>query len=240
MDDVNYTPRLKAALNGTAKLAPPSSTRPPQQPFTVDLLNAILACLDSTIPIDAAFKGCMTSTYWGVAWVSSLPKPTHLLTPHGMSNALTLYKQDCNGLDVTAFGIPRTKTSPHGEEVFWAEQPLCRDACPGAALRNHLIVNPLRPNAPLFAYCTPNGYLPPTCTVFNRRLEVITDLLHIENLKLHGLCVGRTLKHMLQGVPFDVVKTLGHWSLDTFHLYLCKHAIIIAPYLQNSPQLAFT
>ena len=42
-------------------------------------------------------------------------------------------------------------------------------------------------------------------------------------------------------VPFDVVKMMGRWSSDTFTLYLHKHMVIMAPYLQGSPVLeAFT
>ena len=47
--------------------------------------------------------------------------------------------------------------------------------------------------------------------------------------------IGATLEYLLRGVPFDVVKSIGRWSGDSFKLYLRKHAVILAPYLQNAP-----
>ena len=42
-------------------------------------------------------------------------------------------------------------------------------------------------------------------------------------------------------ILFDIVKSMGQWSSDAFTLYLRKHAVIMAPYLQGSPILeAFT
>ncbi|KAG2344675.1 hypothetical protein BDR05DRAFT_975427 [Suillus weaverae] len=41
----------------------------------------------------------------------------------------------------------------------------------------------------------------------------------------------------LTNVPFDVMKTMGHWASDAFQLYLCNHAQILALYLQATPAL---
>ncbi|KAF8152462.1 hypothetical protein B0H34DRAFT_663926 [Crassisporium funariophilum] len=40
------------------------------------------------------------------------------------------------------------------------------------------------------------------------------------------------LKYLLWGVPFNIVKAMGCWQSDTFTLYLQKHALILAPYIQ--------
>jgi hypothetical protein len=42
---------------------------------------------------------------------------------------------------------------------------------------------------------------------------------------------------LLDGVPFEVVKTKGRWSSDTFQVYLRKHELILAPYIQALPEL---
>ncbi|KAG1829990.1 hypothetical protein EV424DRAFT_1378728 [Suillus variegatus] len=57
------------------------------------------------------------------------------------------------------------------------------------------------------------------------------------NLKGHGLRIGGTLEYLLRGVPFDVVKSMGRWSSEAFTVYLRKHALILAPYLQESSAL---
>lgn len=49
---------------------------------------------------------------------------------------------------------------------------------------------------------------------------MIALLLGEESLKGYGIQIGGTLEFLLGGVPFDVMKPLGHWSSDTFTLYL--------------------
>ncbi|KAF8466463.1 hypothetical protein DFH94DRAFT_639373, partial [Russula ochroleuca] len=51
----------------------------------------------------------------------------------------------------------------------------------------------------------------------------------------HGIRIGSTLEYLLRGMPFDVMKAKGRWAGDSFLLYLRKHAIIIAPYIQAVP-----
>ena len=36
-------------------------------------------------------------------------------------------------------------------------------------------------------------------------------------------------------MPFDVMKAKGRWARDSFLLYLQKHAMIVAPYIQATP-----
>ncbi|KAG2057448.1 hypothetical protein BDR06DRAFT_179454 [Suillus hirtellus] len=58
-----------------------------------------------------------------------------------------------------------------------------------------------------------------------------------DSLKGHGIRIGGTLEYLLRGVPFETVKTMGRWNSDSFLLYLRKHAVILAPYLQDHPVL---
>ena len=69
-------------------------------------------------------------------------------------------------------------------------------------------------------------------------LERVGSTVRVASLKLlqgHGIRIGSTLKYLLCGVPFDIMKTKRHWAGDSFQLYLRKHAIIIAPYIQAMP-----
>jgi hypothetical protein len=73
------------------------------------------------------------------------------------------------------------------------------------------------------------------------QINTIATSLGIESLKGHGVRIGDTLEYLLQGVPFDVTKSIGQWTSDAFVLYLCKHAVIMASYMQAGPILeAFT
>ncbi|KAG2066444.1 hypothetical protein BDR04DRAFT_1030084, partial [Suillus decipiens] len=53
-------------------------------------------------------------------------------------------------------------------------------------------------------------------------------------LKGHSIRIGGTLEYLLRGIPFDV-KSMGRWSSEAFTLYLPNHAIIMTPYLQDTP-----
>jgi hypothetical protein len=74
----------------------------------------------------------------------------------------------------------------------------------------------------------------------NKFLERVAGAAHaagLDPLQGHGIRIGSTLEYLLQGVPFDVMKAKGCWASDSFLLYLQKHAVIIAPYIQASPTL---
>ena len=117
--------------------------------------------------------------------------------------------------------------------MCWARQegPLGLDT----ALACHLEVNGPLPNGHLFAYCHKNGYRPLTKTKFLAELAKAACTAGLEPLQGHGIRIGSTLKYLLRGVPFDVMKVKGRWSSDAFILYLRKHAQILAPFIQAVP-----
>jgi hypothetical protein len=53
----------------------------------------------------------------------------------------------------------------------------------------------------------------------------------------HSIHISATLEYLLRGVPFEAMKSIGRWSSDSFSRYLCKHAQILAPYIQAHPDL---
>ena len=119
--------------------------------------------------------------------------------------------------------------------MFWSRQDGVTD--PKAALDNHLRINDPPAEGPLFAFRHSRGLRPLTKKVFLKRINAIAVLLGEQSFKGHGIRIGATLEFLLRGVPFDVMKSLGRWSSDSFTLYLCQHAAIIAPYIQDHPIL---
>ena len=156
--------------------------------------------------------------------------PMWHVKPSNMSN-----RTDQNDLEVTVFHLPKTKYAPEVEEVFW----LCQDGVmdPKAALNNHLLTNNPPPNGLLFAYKHAKGLRPLTKKVFLDQINSIVPSLGEDSLKGHGIWIRGTLEFLLRGMPFDVMKLLGHWTSEVFMLYLCQHATIIVPYIQNHPVL---
>ena len=121
--------------------------------------------------------------------------------------------------------------------MFWARQDGPTD--PDAAMANHLVVNNPPEGHHLFSYkqqkgnkTTPSTWQPLTKTKFLERVKKAAIAANLNPLQGHGIRIGSTLEYLLRGVPFDIMKSKGRWASDAFLLYLQKHAVIMAPYIQ--------
>ena len=232
---------MKAALDRASILAPPASRKPKRSPMTVSIISSLATKFNLTKPLDAAVFTCLTTTFYSAAHLGefTLPSLKSFIPEQHVKPSDVHHNQDRHGLQVTVFRLPRTKSSIAGEEVFWAVQPGVSD--PQAAFSNHLAVNNPPPDLPLFFWRHPNGLCALTRNEFLKRINLAASELGIDSLKGHGIRIGTTLEYLLRGVPFDVVKSIGRWSSEAFLLYLCQHAVIIAPYIQGTPIMdAFT
>ena len=71
-----------------------------------------------------------------------------------------------------------------------------------------------------------------------KHIEAIIKVhLDLPDLKGHSLRIRGTLFYLLKGVPFNVAKTLGHWSSESFNTYLRHHALVLTPFLQHWPEV---
>ncbi|KAG2051733.1 hypothetical protein BDR06DRAFT_983477 [Suillus hirtellus] len=203
--------QLKAALDGAITLASRSSKQAKCAPFTAKHILDIQSHLDSSLPLDVAVLTCMTSTFYSLSHLREFTVRTITGfdgSQHVKRSDMTMDTEDCND-----------HTNPK------------------MALINHFAVNDPAPNEHLFAWHHPNGMRPLTCTTFLKRMGEIIRQNNMPNLKGHGLRIGGTLEYLLRGIPFDVIKSMGRWSSDAFTGYLHQHAMIMAPYLQESPAL---
>ncbi|KIJ13873.1 hypothetical protein PAXINDRAFT_13198 [Paxillus involutus ATCC 200175] len=82
-----------------------------------------------------------------------------------------------------------------------------------------------------------SGLRPLSRTEVTKRIANIAATHNMPNLKGHSLRIGGTLHYLLRGTPFDVVKSMGRWAGDSFTLYLRQHAVILAPYLTDRPDI---
>lgn len=224
-------------LEGARHFAPARSTCPKRAPFTTDLLLAIRSSLDLSLPLHAAVFACLTTSFFTIArtgefTVSSLKS----FNPEVNVKVADLrFDVDRHGFKVAVFHLPRTKTSATGEDVYWAAQSGPID--PEAALQHHFAVNHPSPSDALFSWCHRTGLRVLTWSAFLKCLQQASDQLGRGDLKGHGIRIGGTLEYLLRGVPFDTVKVMGRWNSDAFVRYLRKHAVILAPYLQDHPVL---
>ena len=106
---------------------------------------------------------------------------------------------------------------------------------PTEALAQHLWVNQPTSMAHLFAYKAANTRHTLTKAKFLDRVGDAARTAGLEPLQGHGIRIGSTVKYLLQGVPFDVMKVKGRCAGDSFQLYLRKHTVVITPYIQAAP-----
>lgn len=134
------------------------------------------------------------------------------------------------------FHLPRTKTSStEGEDVSFAKQNGPSD--PENAFLHHLEINNPPPGTALFTYHHKNGHHSLMKQKFISRVATAAKATGMDPLQGHGIRIGSTLEYLLRNIPFEVVKTKGHWASDAFQSYLRKHAQILAPFMQATPAL---
>lgn len=230
----------KATLEGATRLAPISSKRPCRAPFTTNILSFLHNVLAKDDPCDAAILACITVSFFCLARLGEFTVPSIKTFDPKRHITRADYKLSHNheGLPVMVFRIPSTKCSPKGETIQCAPQP-DPNLDPRRALENHLQLNPAPESAHLFSWRHPTaGLRPLSRTEVTKKIAAIAKLYPATpNLKGHSLRIGSTLFYLLNNVPFDVVKTMGRWSGESFTLYLRHHALVLAPFLQSEPEL---
>lgn len=228
---------IDALMTGSARTAPTTSRRKKRRPYTPQYISTLREKFNLNDPVDAAAFACLTTTFYTAARLGefTVPRlggfnPLIHVKPSDVSD-----QQDLQGNKVKSFHIPRTKTTPAGEDIHWAKQHGSTD--PEAAFANHLAVNQPPPNGALFAYKWKNTHRPLTKTKLLTRIAEASKAAGLDPLQGHGIRIGATLEYLLRGHSFEVVKQIGRWSSEAFTGYLTKHAQILAPYLQAAPEV---
>jgi hypothetical protein len=188
--------------------------------------------------LHAAVLACLTTTFYAAARAGefTVPKLSAFSPQLHVTLANVRVETDRNGLKSTVFHLPSTKASPvHGEDVSWSPQTGLTD--PEAALEHHIQTNQPPQHGPLFAYHFRGNHRPLTKTKLIEVLAKAAREAGFDPRQGHGIRIGATLEYLLRGVPFDVMKVKGRWASDAFEKYLTKHAQILAPYMQDRPEL---
>ncbi|KAF8148934.1 hypothetical protein B0H34DRAFT_736019, partial [Crassisporium funariophilum] len=105
---------------------------------------------------------------------------------------------------------------------IWPWKPTCASA--------------IRPTISIFSHIvTRRAIKALTKSKFLERVTKAARAANLDPLQGHGIRIGSTLEYLLRGMPFDVMKAKGRWASDAFLVYLRKHALILAPYIQAVP-----
>ncbi|KAF5373365.1 hypothetical protein D9757_009741 [Collybiopsis confluens] len=221
-------------IHGAERLRPAQSRLKKRQPYTVDYITQILTDLDRTNPFDVACGACLTTAFYCVARLGELTVPTLKdFSPNKHVTTQSIREDtDRNGLRTTVIHVPCTKASQtQGEDIYFSKQLGTTD--PDEWLKLQLTTNKPATTEHLFAYSQRGSTRKPlTKHAFIQRIHKAAKNKGLPALQGHGIRIGATLEYLLRGVPFDVVRAMGRWQSDAFLLYLRKHAVIMAPYMQ--------
>ncbi|KIJ05117.1 hypothetical protein PAXINDRAFT_21600 [Paxillus involutus ATCC 200175] len=221
----------KALLEGATRLAPTSSKRPKRSPFTAAILENFKEAMNLEDPRDAAIFACLVSSFYCIARLGefTVPAISRFDPAKHISRAGLIVTRNHNNLPVMKFSIPSTKTSSDGEEVHCAPHEPPSSTDPRNAIETHFRINHDEPHANLFSWRHPSGTMRPLSKkeVIKRIDTIAKAYPNLPDLKGHSLRIGGTLHYLLNGVPFDVVKTMGRWSSESFTLYLRHHALSV-------------
>jgi hypothetical protein len=73
--------------------------------------------------------------------------------------------------------------------------------------------------------------------MFTKHVSSAATAAGLPSFKGYSRRIEGTVQYLLRGIPFDVIKSMGSWSSESFIIYLRQHAMILAPYMQATPVL---
>ncbi|KDQ19713.1 hypothetical protein BOTBODRAFT_101617 [Botryobasidium botryosum FD-172 SS1] len=231
------SPELNAMYKAVEAMTPATSKRASRKPYTIEFIVAIKGQLNLDLPLDAAVFACLTTAFYCAARLGefTVPRldafdPTIHVKPSNMR-----HERSKEGFPITVFFIPRTKISAHGEDVYWARQDGPTD--PEAAWANHARVNDPPADSHLFSHRINKARRPLTKTAIVNRLSKAAKAAGLDPIPGQGIRIGATLEYLTRHLSFEMVKVKGRWTSNSFQKYLRKHAQVMAPYMQATPQL---
>src|ERR1700678_2921061 len=116
-------------------------------------------------------------------------------------------------------------------------EPLNTTTDPYEAVNIHFQINRPSSHDHLFSYTLKGFRRPLTKQAFIKRLALAARAAGLDPLQGHGIRIGATLHYLTLGVPMEAMKVMGQWGSDAFLRYLRKHAQILTPYIQASPEV---
>ena len=223
-------------IRAADRLAPPGRSK--RAPLLVDHLLALAPVFDLSVSLDAAFWAALLAIFWCTARCGEFLVPrldgfdaqVHVQRQH-------MRRERQAGQDVLIFALPWTKTTRFlGAEVFCGAHDGLAD--PFKAFDAHFSVNSPQDSESLFAHSVNGKRRVLTPAGFRARLKLAAAAAGISLPLGHSARIGSLLWYLLNGMPFAEAMAKGRWqSTSSFHLYLRKHTQVLAPHLEQQPNL---
>lgn len=215
------SPRLARILKGVKMFAPPESHRDPRPPVTEAMIDEALHELDAERPFDVCVAAAMLVSFWGQLRLGEVLSTTRTYDfdalPSGKGVRLRADAGGRASQTTSAIWLPRTKVERDGVWVWLARH--FND--PSVALREHMLINSIGDDDPLFAYKhdVSGDLIPLTRAAFLSRLNEIWSAAGMQRITGHSFRIGGTTALLRAGVEPDVVKLAGRWRSDSFLRY---------------------
>ncbi|KZW00072.1 DNA breaking-rejoining enzyme, partial [Exidia glandulosa HHB12029] len=215
------SPRLLRILKVITNAAPAASRRKERPPVTEAMLDEALKALDPDRPFDVCVAAAMLTTFWCQLRLGEVISTTRQYDFDALPTVkgLRLRAEAGGSLDrvTSALWLPRTKVERQGVWVWIARH--YND--PSFALQDHIRVNSLSPDDPLFAYRHDESHelIALTKSAFLGCLNEIWAESGMQRITGHSFRIGGTTALLRAGVDPDVVKMAGRWKSDSFLQY---------------------
>ncbi|KAI6010164.1 hypothetical protein EDC04DRAFT_2581145 [Pisolithus marmoratus] len=219
----------KAILEGALRLAPTTSKCPHRAPFTTDILCFLHNTLDRDNPCNAAIFACLTLSFFCLVRFREFTVPTIKSFDPACHITRARYQllHNHDNLLIMVFHLPSVTRGDFHLYLTVSGLTFTTIRFPISFLL--LTIFPSSLGLSLHLYYRSRLGVPWTLLP-----QSVADTIHQMHTRRRDDSVGM-LFYLLNNIPFDIVKMMGWWSGESFTLYLCHHALVLAPFLQSKP-----
>ncbi|KAJ7747966.1 hypothetical protein DFH07DRAFT_802895 [Mycena maculata] len=218
--------RLRYTLRGVENLGPSKHDQRP--PVTEAMLRALDKDLDHGDPKDAAVFATACCAYWGQIRLGEILSETQGSFIAGRIPLASNLGPPSTPAGSRVLRLPYTKTKGNkGDDAMLCRQRSTSD--PINAIEEHLKINSIPPELPLFSHRNKGGDL--ICLTRKKlmlRCNAIWSRYGWPSCTGHSFRIGGTTELLLAGVNPDVVQAMGRWKSDAFLVYW-RRLDILAP-----------
>ncbi|KAJ6489476.1 hypothetical protein C8R47DRAFT_951031, partial [Mycena vitilis] len=211
--------RLRYVLRGVENAAPSSSKHDSRPPVTSTMLEALDSDLDHTDPKDAAVFAAACCAFWGQIRLGEILSEAQGSFKLGRIPTASDLKPPSTKAGSRSLHLPWTKTKhSQGDNTMLCRQNSRSD--PVRAIEEHLSLNAIPANLPLFSYRNASDQL--VCLTRKKLMSRCNEIWSRHGYPAitgHSFRIGGTTELLLAGVHPDVVQAMGRWKSDAFKIY---------------------
>ena len=224
---------LEALLRAAEKTAPPILKMKKRVPYTLESMLAVQGQLQLDLLCDAAVYSCLATTFYSVRCLGEFTVPN----PRAFNGEVHV-KPLTSGSSLTIMAFAQqSSTSPKPRPLSMARMSPGQSNQVTQTQKQLLCItwHWTRPQQMHTSSLTSKtaSFAP------SQRQNSYGQSWQLQERWAwsHGIQIGVTLKYLLRGTPFEVMKVKGWWVSGAFLVYLTKCAQILVSYMQAIPEV---